>query len=153
MLRRDKGSSSTLGDIELLERPDFTETYYSIISIVKRHFRANLVIMACSTALGLLYLFITPSSFTATGILVSDTHKHQLSQQRQQSVMGDNPSDPQAIPTEVEILRSPKVITSVIRELGLAKDPEFVGNGGLFGYVPELFVGLWGARKPSELEL
>jgi polysaccharide biosynthesis transport protein len=154
MLRSDKVSSSTPDGTELLARSDFaifTIISY-VISIVKRHFAAALVIMACSTALGLLYLFIMPPSFTTTGIMVIDTHKIQPLQQ-QQPIMEGNQLDPQAVLTEVEILRSPNVISSVIRKLGLAKDPEFVGNGGLFGSVLNLIDGLWGGSElPSESE-
>ena len=149
MLRNDKVSSVTHDDTELLTRSDFTKAFNSFIGIFKRLYRTFLAIMACSTALGLLYLYITPPSYTARGTMVIDIHKVQLLQQ--QPAMGDNQLDPQTVTTEVEILRSPKIIASVVNELGLTKDPEFVGGAGFLSPVRKLIHGFW--EKPSESEL
>ena len=74
MLQVNKASPPASDDTEELTRSELTKTFNSFKRILKRQFRVSLVLMACTTALGLLYLFITPPSFTADGTLVIDTH-------------------------------------------------------------------------------
>ncbi len=145
MLQINKASPLASEDPEGLALPQLSKTFDSFKGILKRQYRICLVLMACTTALGLLYLFITPPSFTASGTMVIDTHKlGQLFQQ--QSVLGAMDVDAGTVQTQVEILKSRDVSLDVIKKFGLAEDPEFVGDGGgLFGTVLKLVFGLPGS--------
>jgi succinoglycan biosynthesis transport protein ExoP len=97
----------------------------SSIKIVRRQLPIISVIMLCSIALAVLYLFNTPPLFTAEGAMVIDTRKVQVLQQ--QSVLGDIQIDASTVQTQVEVLKSDNIGLAVIRKLHLSDDPEFVG--------------------------
>jgi succinoglycan biosynthesis transport protein ExoP len=156
MLQVNKAPPLASDDAEGLIPSELATTFSSFKLILKRQFRVFLVLMACTTALGLLYLFITPPSFTANGTMVIDTHRAQLLQQKPDVGNGANIAiDPGAVQTEVEVLLSRRISLSVIRDLRLTEDPEFAGgNGGLLGSVLKLVPGLGGSDgKPSEAQL
>jgi succinoglycan biosynthesis transport protein ExoP len=112
------------------------------------------VIMLCSLALALLYLFNTPPMFTAGGAMVIDTRKVQILQMgtQNQSVLGDLQIDASTVQTQVEVLKSDNISLAVIRKLHLTKDPEFVGPGK--GLISRILGFVFGPDKPrAEYEL
>ena len=118
----------------------------SLMKILKRQFWLFVVLIGCAISLGLLYLYVTPPSFTATSTMVIDTRKIQVLQQ--QSVLGDAVVDAGIVQTELEIIKSPKISLSVINNLQLTKDPEFNSSGsGPLSAVRKL---IFGAPKPDE---
>lgn len=119
----------------------------SFVKILKRQFRLFLVLTACTISIGIVYLFVTPPTFTATATMVIDTRKLQLLQQ--QSVLGDAVVDAGMVQTEVEILKSPKISLSVIKELHLTEDPEFISSSG--GPIATLRKLVSGAPEPEEV--
>lgn len=123
------------------------------INIVRRQFPIILLVIACTTALGLIYLFTATPKFSATARMVIDTKKTQLFQQ--QSGFGEISIDPAMTETQVEILKSENISLSVIKDLHLTDDPEFVGSGGgLVGAVFGFASGLFSTEAPaSEFEL
>ncbi len=144
MLQVNKASPLASDDVERLTPSQIVKMFSSFKLILKRQFRVFLVLMACTTALGLLYLFITPPSYTASGTMVIDSHRLQLLQQKPD--LGANAIDTGAVQTEVEVLLSRTISLSVIKELRLTEDPEFAGgNGGLIGFFLKLVPGLWGS--------
>ena len=144
MLQVNKASPLASDDVERLTPSQIVKMFSSFKLILKRQFRVFLVLMACTTALGLLYLFITPPSYTASGTMVIDSHRLQLLQQKPD--LGANAIDTGAVQTEVEVLLSRTISLSVIKELRLTEDPEFAGgNGGLLGFFLKLVPGLWGS--------
>ncbi|WP_036257259.1 polysaccharide biosynthesis tyrosine autokinase [Methylocapsa aurea] len=117
----------------------------SSIKIVRRQLPIISVIMLCSIALAVLYLFNTPPLFTADGAMVIDTRKVQVLQQ--QSVLGDIQIDASTVQTQVEVLKSDNIGLAVIRKLHLSDDPEFVGpSKGLMSAIRGL---LGGFSKPE----
>ncbi len=85
-----------------------------------------IVFLCCSMLLGLLYLFVTPKHYTAAAQLILDTHKVQVLGERQSIVDDIVTSD--TVQTEIEIIKSARVIGTVIRQLHLEHDPEFVAH-------------------------
>ena len=57
-------------------------------------------------------------------MLLIDSRKIQLFQQ--QSILGDIPIDTASVDSQVEVLKSENVALSVIKDLHLTQDPEFV---------------------------
>jgi polysaccharide biosynthesis transport protein len=129
------------------------EDLTTYLNIVRRQFPTILLIIACTTALGLIYLFTATPKFTATARMVIDTHKVQLFQQ--QPMLGDLAIDPATTETQVEILKSENISLSVIKDLHLTDDPEFIGGGGgLIGATFGMISGLFSSDEPtSEFEL
>ncbi len=150
MLQITKGASlSSTNEGTGLNGVSLAETFHSFVGIIRRRLPIFLVIVACSIVLGLLYLFTTPSSYTATSTMVIDTRKVQLFQQ--QSVLGDIAIDAGTVQTQVEILKSQNISLAVIKELHLAEDPEFTGSGsGLLGAIFGAASSVLGEAAPSE---
>jgi succinoglycan biosynthesis transport protein ExoP len=125
------------------------EALTTYVNIVRRQFPIILLIIACTTALGFVYLFTATPKFTATARMVIDTHKFQLFQQ-QGSSLGDIAIDPAMTETQVEILKSENISLAVIKDLHLTDDPEFVGaGGGLVGTVFGLISGIFSSNEPK----
>jgi succinoglycan biosynthesis transport protein ExoP len=153
MLEVNKQSIAPDRDIDS-EFSSPVETLTTYVNIVRRQLPMILVIIACTTALGLIYLFTATPKFTATARMVIDTHKFQLFQQ-QGSALGDIAIDPAMTETQVEILKSENISLAVIKDLHLTDDPEFVGpGGGLIGAVFGLVSSLFSSNEPkSDFEL
>lgn len=104
-----------------------------------------LVVFSC-VALALTYILTSPKGYTATTDLFLDSHKTQSLQQ--QSPMGgaDAPVDSSMVDSQVEILRSDGIALSVIKDLHLGDDPEFIGPSG---YLLDTIIGAIGGLFSS----
>lgn len=152
MLQVNKVSPIQVDNSEALEG-SHVRAFESINGIIRRHFRLFLILITSSIMLALLYLFTTPPSFTAHGTMVIDTRKVQVLQQ--QSVLGEATVDLGMVHTQIEILKSPNISLSVIKDLRLTEDPEFVGgSGGLLGAAFKLMTKLLVLDEPlSDVQL
>jgi succinoglycan biosynthesis transport protein ExoP len=75
-------------------------------------------------ALGLVYLFTSPPRYTASTVIVIDTHKAQMFQN--EPAFSDAPFDSSEVDTQIEIIKSENIAASVIKDLHLNEDPEFI---------------------------
>jgi len=128
------------------------ELYASFIAFVRRQFPAIVFVMLLTLGLATVYIFTTPPRYTGEAVLIIDTHKLNLFQQ-QNSLNVDMPVDTAMVDSQVEILKSENIALSVIKDLHLTDDPEFVGpNGGLigavFGLVPSV-ANLFSSDEPT----
>jgi succinoglycan biosynthesis transport protein ExoP len=99
-----------------------------LTGFIRRQYQVFVIVPAAAIALGIVYLLITPAQYTATATLLIDSSALRALQNHQQS-LGDIPLDTVQVGSQVEILASEKIALAVIRELGLAEDPEFVKTG------------------------
>jgi polysaccharide biosynthesis transport protein len=127
-----------------------SEILEQLVGFVRRQFPIFVFIVSCSIALGLVYLFTTPASFTAHAMLLIDSSKLRILQQ-QQGPIGDIPIDTAQVETQVEILKSENIGLSVVKEMKLADDPEFAGSGG--GLLGRVFGSLKAPDLQSEDQL
>ena len=131
-------------------RIPLTEKLVGIRSFLRRELRSHrdddgsLPLFASS----ILYLVITPASYTAVTTLIIDTRKVQLFQQ--QSLFNDTPVDAGTVETQVEILKSENIALKVIKDLHLADDPEF--GGGSPGIISSVMNSIFGAAGNSQTE-
>jgi polysaccharide biosynthesis transport protein len=109
------------------------ELYAAFMAFVRRQFPVIVFVMLLTLGLAAVYIFTTPPRYTGEAVLIIDTHKLNLFQQ--QNSMGiDAPVDTAMVDSQVEILKSENIALSVIKDLHLTDDPEFVGpSGGLIG--------------------
>ena len=123
-----------------------------ILAIVRRRYPSVLSVFALIFSFAIVYLIATPSRYTAIASMVIDSSKLNLFQQ--QTIMNDAAVDSNAVETQAQILRSDNIALSVIRDLHLTSDPEFVERGGGFAASITNAVGsLFGApRNPPEKE-
>ena len=96
-----------------------------------------LPVLLLTLVLGTVYIFTSAPRYTAHAILVIDTHKPQFLQSDPQ--MGVAPIDSAAVDTQIEILNSENVALSVIKDLHLNEDPEFISpSAGFLGTIANL---------------
>jgi capsular exopolysaccharide synthesis family protein len=136
-LNFDKRSNARLDRSE--ETVLLSEVLEQLAGFVRRQFPIFVFVLACTIALGAVYLLTTPPSFTSHAMLLIDSSKLRVLQQ-QDAPLGDAPIDTAQVETQVEILKSENIGLSVIKDLKLAEDPEFAGSGaGLLGRISGLF--------------
>jgi polysaccharide biosynthesis transport protein len=110
----DLPATTTLG-----ERFDF------VVSFLRRRYLAVLIPLLLSLALGGLYLFKTPPTYTASGAILIEPRKGLL----QQTLAGDPLPDSAWMESQIGVLKSQNVASYVIKQLRLAEDPQFIRSG------------------------
>src|SRR5262249_28252370 len=75
-------------------------------------------------AAGGVYLLVTPPSFTAEAKIIIATEKAHFIQQ--QAMFTDGPLDTAQMESQLQILQSSAIAASVVEQLKLADDPDFV---------------------------
>ena len=121
--------------------PDFSspaELLESFVHFLRQQYGVILSVSLLTMAIGVIYLVTTPSSFTAVATMLIDTRKAQSFQQ--QPLYSDAQIDSASIESQVRILKSDIVGLSVIKNLRLNEDPEFIGSG-------------WGGGVASEYDV
>jgi succinoglycan biosynthesis transport protein ExoP len=121
----------------------------AVAGLARRRFGIIILIFSLTVLCGAVYLMTAPPKFLAKASLIIDTRKTQLF--AQQSVVGDPTLDSAAVDSQIEVLKSEAVAASVVKELHLTTDPEFVGSRpGLIGII----LGYLAPRTPaSETDL
>ncbi|WP_291846072.1 polysaccharide biosynthesis tyrosine autokinase [Bradyrhizobium sp.] len=105
------------GTLSLLQARDFLIRQWRFIALVT----------GLTMILGLAYLAVTPSRYTAQADMIIDTKRISWSQS-ELATENRSVEDP-AVESEIETTKSEKVALNVIRRLRLTEDPEFVGVG------------------------
>ena len=103
------------------------ELLESFVHFLRQQYGVILSVSLLTMAIGVINLITTPSSFTAVATMLIDTRKAQLFQQ--QPLYSDAQIDSASIESQVRILKSDIVGLSVIKNLRLNEDPEFIGSG------------------------
>src|SRR5215813_11351158 len=145
-MAHERGSATMIqrGTPASAELPSPTlESYFGFL---RRQYLAILGCLLLSASVFAFYLYTTSTTYTASATIIIDPRKGQFLQQR--LVSGDALLDTASInsawiDSQIGILKldSAKVASSVVRDLHLDRDPEFVGSDT-------------GGEKPkSELEL
>jgi Mrp family chromosome partitioning ATPase/capsular polysaccharide biosynthesis protein len=101
--------------------PEFrlpTESLVEALAFVRR--RLSIILLTCSTALGvgLLYLIAATPTFTAGAQLVVDS----------KAAPGDATSVSTIVESQIAIIKSEYIARAVLQKLDLAEDPEFAGK-------------------------
>lgn len=103
------------------------ELLESFVHFLRQQYGVILSVSLLTMAIGVINLITTPSSFTAVATMLIDTRKAQSFQQ--QPLYSDAQIDSASIESQVRILKSDIVGLSVIKNLRLNEDPEFIGSG------------------------
>jgi polysaccharide biosynthesis transport protein len=113
----------------------------SLKSLARRRFGILVLVFSLSVICGAIYLYVTPPKFLALAEILIDTRKAQLFQQP--SVVGDATVDSVAVESQIEVLKSQAIAASVVKDLHLTSDPEFVGSK------PGIFRSILGSLAPG----
>ena len=92
----------------------------SLLDVVRRRWLALALCILGTLALAGIYILITPQKYSATITLLIDSRLAQLSQTDGSAAVVDQA----AVESQIELLRSEKIIQSVIEKLNLVSDPE-----------------------------
>ena len=117
------------------------EQIEKLIGIGRRQYPIIVLISACVIALSLVYLFTTPKQYTAHAMFLIDTTRMRALQREPKVAEGtyELPLDDAQVETEIEVLKSEQIGLSVVKDLKLTEDPEFVGSQrGLIGALFDL---------------
>jgi succinoglycan biosynthesis transport protein ExoP len=110
-------SDSNLGTLSLLHVRDFLSRQWRFIALVT----------GLAVILGVGYVAVTPSKYTAQADMIIDTKRATWSQS--ELTTENHPVEDPLVESEIETTKSEKVALSVINRLHLTEDPEFVGAG------------------------
>ncbi|TPQ30226.1 exopolysaccharide biosynthesis protein [Bradyrhizobium guangdongense] len=139
---------STPSELQPTQLANLSEIYSGAITFLHRQFPVIILIMLVVLGFGLIYLFTAPPRYTGVAVIVIDTKKNQLFQQ--QSLFADAPIDSPTVDTQIEILKSENVALSVIKDLHLLDDKEFMAPAaGLVGTLVGAISGLFGSDEPA----
>jgi len=108
---------------------DSTSDSVSLIqvgSFLTRQWRHIALVTGLSIILGIGYIALSPSRYTAQTDLIIDTKRTSWAQS--QLATGNQPADEAAVESEIETTKSEKVAIAVAHQLRLTEDPEFVGT-------------------------
>lgn len=119
---------------KLIESISIAELVEQVTGFIRRQLPIFLFVCACAVGLGLAYLFTAPPRYTSHAMLLIDSSKARGLQQQQMALV-DIPLDTAQVETQVEVLKSENIGLSVIKELRLTEDPEFVGGGGFLSAI------------------
>jgi succinoglycan biosynthesis transport protein ExoP len=93
---------------------------------IRRQWPLIALVTGVLVVLSILYLITASPKFTASAMILIDTHKNQVFEKQQ--VVADAPMDASTVESQVEVVKSESVLLSVIRSLKLTDDPEFNGS-------------------------
>src|SRR5262249_52589372 len=135
MLQRNRNfvdRESTVSEFAAL-----VEALESFAGFVRRQYPVILFVLLLVLAVVAVFLFTTPPRYTAQAKLIIDSRKVQLFQH--QSVLGEIPVESATVESQIEVLQSENIALSVIKDLHLIEDPEFVeSTGGVIGAIMRL---------------
>lgn len=126
------------------------ELLAALFRFVRRQYRLVLVVMLLAIGWGVAYLFTTPPLYSGRAALAIDVRRVQAGQP--QSVGDVNIDAAMMIESQVEIIKSDTVASSVINDLHLTEDPEFVGSGGGLMQVLLSLIPRFSTHKQSDSE-
>src|SRR5262249_7920475 len=135
MLQRNKNfvdRESTVSEFAAL-----VEALQSFAGFARRRYSLILFVLLLVLAVVAVFLFTTPPRYTAQAKLIIDARKVQLFQH--QSVLGEIPVESATVESQIEVLQSENIALSVIKNLHLIEDPEFVEyTGGVVSTLREV---------------
>ncbi|MBR0697943.1 polysaccharide biosynthesis tyrosine autokinase [Bradyrhizobium lablabi] len=132
------------------ESPSLEQTISTAVALIGRQYPVMIFVLCLCIGFAGVYLLTAPKRFTGTAVLLIDSRKMQ-GLQTQAPAGGDSPIDSAMVDSQVEVLKSETIATSVIKQLNLLNSPEFTANeGGLLSSISDLFSGLFPEQRPSE---
>lgn len=139
--------ASKLAQLETSPQRQGSNGVADLIAFARRQSTIIVAVTLACLGAGVLYLVNTQPSFTGQATMIIDTHKNNVFQQ--QLLIGDSPVDSAMVESQVEVLRSENIASSVIKQLHLIDDAEFVGpGGGLLGGLVSAVSGLMDPDAP-----
>lgn len=132
-LAGDRGDQGGLGDLV-----NFA------MGFLRRQYALILFVTALAVVISLIYLRVTPPTYTAQVKVLFGSPKAQFVQQ--QSMLAESPLDVAQLESQIEIIKSKGIAASVINQINLADDPDFNASAQPLQKLLGAFKGLFGAE-------
>jgi polysaccharide biosynthesis transport protein len=116
---------------------------------LRRQYLVILLFALIAAGTGATYIAVTPPTYTARAKVIIGTQKAQFIQQ--QSLFTDGPIDSAQLESQLQILQSKAIASSVLDSLNLLHDPEFAASGGgsMLGGIRGVFAADPNAANPD----
>ena len=151
MLQRNNEHLISPGHAKIPQSVSSAELIGLALRFVRRQYWVILFGLLVSTPLGVVYLRITPPSFTASASMIIDPHATTRGNQSLQAVLGDTPIDWSWIESQIITIKSDSFASSVIKKLHLTEDSEFVGDSeGKLHRMIAASKNFWHGEAPSQ---
>jgi len=102
------------------KEPGFVELFQFLFRIVRQQYLIMLPVALLVTALGTLYAFTTPPTYTARAAMIIDKGTVQV------QLGGILSEVPVEVDSQIQLIKSEAVALAVVDKLKLAEDPEFI---------------------------
>jgi succinoglycan biosynthesis transport protein ExoP len=112
-----------------------------LLSTIHLHWPIIALATVACLAVGMVYLLVTPPTFTASSLIIIDNRAPNVL--REDSVYQETNYDATAVESQVEVLRSESVLSAVVTDLELDSNTAFLGSAST-GVVAQLFSALGG---------
>src|SRR5262249_19682618 len=143
-----QATSPLTTESEIVQENPTRELVNWALGIVRRQFAIIALIVVVATSLGAFYAYMAPPTYTAESTIVIDPRRVQLFPK---ATFSEGQIDSPALESEIELVKSEPVTLSVIKDLGLAKDHEFLGPKNIFGVVLGFASHFFSSSKPTVL--
>jgi polysaccharide biosynthesis transport protein len=129
MLQRSK-SGLDVADVDQRTPPEAgpSELLDWALGFILRQYPIVLFVAILAAGAGLIYLYVTPPTYTAVANVLMGTQRAQFLQQ--QSLLSEGPLDMQQFESQIQVIQSKAIASTVIAQLKLAEDPEFSPPAG-----------------------
>lgn len=139
----------------LSQNASAAEFYAASIGFLRRQFLAIVLTLLLSLVVGAVYILTCPRYYTGHAILIVDAPKTQFFQS--QSSPREVPIDSATVDTQIQILTSDDIALSVIKELHLDEDQEFIlSSSGVFSavtsFISDTITGIIKVVLPADLQ-
>jgi polysaccharide biosynthesis transport protein len=123
------------------------EVLFAVTGFIRRQILVVLSIVPLTVGLAVIYLLTTPPLYAGRAGIIIDTEKVQVFKT---SILGDDPVNSAMVESDIAILKSDNFALSVIKELHLTQDKEFVQpSGGTFGRLINLLLHPFAPKEPE----
>jgi capsular exopolysaccharide synthesis family protein len=141
--------SNTGGEPRTASSKDQYIDLVGVFRILRRRWTLIASILALAIMVAAIYVSTTSQRYTASSLLLFNVRAAEPFQQRGYP---NAAADSAYVDSQVEVLKSEAIARSVVRNLNLASDPEFISqSGGLLGLLRKLSNAIIGSRtEPNE---
>jgi polysaccharide biosynthesis transport protein len=144
------GDGASTHDVPYSAQRSLTDLSAALFGFIRRQFLVVLSVALLTIGLAAVYLFTTPPLYSAQAELMIDTGRIQVVKQ---SILGDN-LNWQMIDSQIEILKSENLALTIIKNLHLTQDPEFIAPArGPIAIAKNAISNLFMAKPKSEPDL
>ncbi|MBN8968273.1 MAG: polysaccharide biosynthesis tyrosine autokinase [Rhizobiales bacterium] len=118
------------------------------LAFLRRQYVLILFVTMLAIGISLIYLRVTPPIYTAQVKVLFESPKAKFVQQ--QSMLAESPLDVAQLESQIQVIKSKAITTSVVDQFNLVKDPDFNASVQPLQKLLGIFKGLFGASAAKD---